>query len=72
MAGINPAMTRQMGAGVSIAVQHRRPRQFEMLQQIDERLEPLLAIGIDVHAAVVEEAAPRAQPDAAFAPCCGR
>ncbi len=40
----------------SLPIQHRWPRQIEMLEQIDERLEPFLAIGVDIHAAIVEKA----------------
>ena len=47
----------------SIPIQHRRPCQPKVLQQIHERSQPLLAIGIDVHSGVIEKTLSGAQTD---------
>lgn len=46
-------------------------RQSEVTKQVDHRLQPLCAIGVDVHAGIIEKACARAQPDPAFVHIAG-
>ena len=48
-------------------IKHRRPRQAEVPEHVDQRCKALLAIGVDVEAGIVEEAGAGAQADAAVA-----
>ena len=57
---------RAAGCVRLVAVEHRRPRQPEMPEHVDQRRQALLAIGIDVEAGIIEEAGAGAQADAAL------
>ena len=56
---------RRRAAGC-VRLEHRRPGQAKMPEQVDQRREALLAIGIDIEAGIIEEAGAGAHADAAL------
>src|SRR3569832_2362777 len=59
------AMT-MLASLMKASIHHRWPCQLEMPEHVDQCTEALLAIGIDIHAGVVEEAGAGAQANAAL------
>jgi hypothetical protein len=39
-----------------LPIQHRRPRQAEMPEQLHQLRQPLLTVGVEIEAGVIEEA----------------
>src|SRR6516165_5844906 len=51
----------------SASSHHRRPRQSEMPEHIDQFRQALFAVSVDIELGIVEETYARAQPDPAIA-----